>query len=87
MVKSAIGVDIGGTQTKLVWLEESGEVIDEERIASPADSAADLVDAIAAAIEPWMSPGDRPAPEGQVSPGIHVSRFAQDRRAGCPKDA
>ncbi len=83
MGNSAIGVDIGGTLTKLVWFEESGKVIDEKRIASPAESAADLVDAIAAAIEPWMSPGDRPAPDGVgvAVPGLVLAAEGRVLRA------
>ncbi len=83
MESSAIGVDIGGTLTKLVWLGESGEVLDELRIASTAENAADLVAAIAAAIEPWMSAGDRPAPEGigVAVPGLVLAAAGRVLRA------
>ena len=83
MVNSAIGVDIGGTLTKLVWLEESGEVIEVLRIASPSESAAALVAAIAAAIEPWLSAGDRPAPEGVgvAVPGLVLAAEGRVLRA------
>jgi len=42
----AIGIDIGGTKIAGGVVTEFGEIVDEERVATPAGDAGAIVDAV-----------------------------------------
>ena len=73
----AIGVDVGGTATKLGLIEAPGRVVDERETASDFPDAAALVDAITAETESW-----RRTHAGRIDGiGVAVPGLV-DRRAG-----
>lgn len=69
----SIGVDVGGTRTKLVLLEHPGTVRDSSEIASAGESPQALVYAIAKAAAGWIA--ESPAGLGVAVPGL-VDRAA-----------
>lgn len=72
----AIGVDIGGTRTKIALVEAPGSLMDEREVASDYPTAAALVDAVAAETESWRSThGERLDGVGVAVPGL-VDRSA-----------
>ncbi len=79
MDETWIGVDIGATRTKLVHLQPAGEVLDRRDITSRYGSAAEMLAAVTATIEPWLRParGVGAAALGVAVPGL------VDRAAGC----
>lgn len=69
MAGRTIGVDIGGTTTKLVCLQGSGSVVGRERIDSRREQAQELVDAVVATARPWLD-GGNVAALGVAVPGL-----------------
>lgn len=76
MGERLIGVDVGGTRTKLVLLEYPGTVIDSRNIDSRCDTPQRLASAIAAAAADWIAAEPAPLALGVAVPGL------VDRRAG-----
>lgn len=82
MSERCIGVDIGGTNTKLIWLEPPSKVLDRGQVDSRRASAEDLVDAIVTAIRPWTR-GSAPATAMGIGVAGLVERGA-GRVVGAP---
>ena len=70
-----IGVDIGGTRTKLVLLEHPATVRDSGEIPSRLDGGQELVNAVAEAARGWLAQLPAPVALGVAVPGI-VDRAA-----------
>jgi glucokinase len=55
----AIGIDIGGTKILGALIDERGEILSEQRVASPAQDADELISAVAELVELLQSRADR----------------------------
>jgi glucokinase len=73
----SIGVDVGGTRTKLVLLDHPGEVCDSREVSSRVETPEALVDAVADATRAWLHSSPRPVGLGVAVPGL------VDRSTGC----
>jgi glucokinase len=71
-----IGVDIGGTRTKLVYFAPPDTVLGRAEVDSRHDTGADLVRAITAAVQPWVEGRD-----GVTAVGVAVAGLV-DRATG-----
>lgn len=70
----AIGIDIGGTKIAGAVVSESGDILSEARIATPAGDSDTLVDAVVAMIES-LADGHEVTAAGVAAPGfIDVSQ-------------
>ena len=65
----AIGIDIGGTKIAGAVVSESGEIIVEDRLATPAGDSQAIIDAVVAMIE-RLSIGQSVAAAGVAAPGF-----------------
>ncbi len=70
MALRSIGVDVGGTRTKLVLLEHPGTVVESTRISSRQATPAALTDGIVEAVRAWTRDSPPPAGLGVAVPGL-----------------